>query len=77
MSEPTRYDYEQAELNKSAGFYVRKAGHWVNWDDYAKLKAENERLRKMLFNFVDAYEDGQLDALLFVIRQAAKEGKQP
>lgn len=53
MSEPVRYDFEQAELNKSAGFYVRKEGHWVRWNDHAtalqeiqRLKAEVERLCK-------------------------------
>ena len=45
MSEPIRYDFEQAELNKSAGFYVRKEGHWVRWDDHATALQEIQRLK--------------------------------
>lgn len=48
MSNPIRYDYEQAELNKSAGFYVRNSGHWVKWEDYAMLKARVNSLSNEL-----------------------------
>lgn len=58
-------------------FQEQSDGMWVKWDDYARLDDENVRLRKMLYDFVDAHEDGQLDALLFVIRQSANKEGQP
>ena len=61
-------------------FSAEEDGMWVKWQDYERLKAENERLRKagdaMLPFFVyPPYEKGSHNAVLNW--NAAKEGKQP
>ena len=41
MSEPKRYD-----LYLEHRFQAEEGGEWVKWEDYARLKAEVERLTK-------------------------------
>lgn len=76
MSEPIRYNIEKLNCCFDADMIESKTGEYVLHSDYARLDDENVRLRKMLYDFVDAYEEGQLDALLFVIRQTSnKDGE--
>ena len=56
-------------------------GGWVSWEDYARLKAEVERLRKAGDELLREWSSGdETDARNFkkglVIWNAAKEGKQ-
>jgi hypothetical protein len=48
MKEPIRYNFEPAELNKSAGAYVRKNGYFVRWEDYSALKSDAQVVLKHL-----------------------------
>jgi len=41
MSDPKRY-----ELYVDASLQAEEGGEWVKWDDYARLKAEVDRLTK-------------------------------
>lgn len=58
-------------------FSAEEDGMWVQWQDYAHLKAEVERLRKAGDYLADhlAHEFGTCPSI--EIWNAAKEGKQP
>jgi len=69
MSEPKRYDNFQ---------YETKGGEYVRYDDYARLKADVERLTKAGDDLV--FHIGNSDKALYQCAdawRAAKEGKQP
>ena len=78
MSDPTRYTESLPDI--SYGMDESKKGEYVLYKDYAKLKAENERLRKA-GDAMDAYlkrQDGTTNGML-PCREAwlsAKEGTQ-
>ena len=86
MSEPKRYklrpifwDYIQVKSvskdqidamgNESA--YFHKDGDWVKWEDYARLKAEVERLTEA---WVDKKMQEDRDALLKQVERLTKAG---
>lgn len=47
MNDPVRYDGVCNDWNgEYAGLAPTKDGDWVRWDDYARLKAEIERLKE-------------------------------
>jgi hypothetical protein len=73
MSEPTRYRVanNQAQLTLGGGILaVDPAGPLVMYDDYARLKAEVERLRKEL---ADAQENYHI--VNEMVAKMLKEGK--
>jgi hypothetical protein len=79
MSEPKRYlakiSWTQIETEE------HPAGEFVRWSDYARLKAEVERLRKAGDELLHEWSSGdEKEARNFmkalVIWNAAKEGKQ-
>jgi hypothetical protein len=65
VSKPTRYTGKTEGSLLGSPHWEHPEGEWVKWQDYARLKAEVERLRKAN------------DSLAGVIDQlnAAKEGK--
>ena len=75
MSEPKRYAFKVNEEN-DFDLIEHSNGEFVRYEDYARLKAEVERLTKA----GDAMAE-QLDGLSFdsvwEFWNAAKEGKQP
>jgi len=84
MIEPKRYGHKAIIYPKSGDdTYItipveEPDGHWVTWNDYARLKAEVERLRKagdamLPFFIYPPYEKGSHKAVLNW--NAAKEGK--
>ena len=92
MSEPQRYtqlpvcvepSYQAQEVVSPMAKTV-KGGEWVKWEDYARLKAEVERLRKAgddLCSTMEAngiHDNGDFEMHEKAIAQwnAAKEGKQ-
>ena len=85
MSEPIRYDFIYNENYASVEREEHKEGDYVSYEDYARLKAEVERLNKAA-NWVllqwDANHDGGETSRVGLnsikeLRLAAKEGKQP
>jgi hypothetical protein len=77
MSDPKRY-----ELYVDASLQAEEGGEWVKWEDYARLKAEVERLTKagdvMAEDLkacyrAEGYDPGDSETLLKW--NAAKEGK--
>lgn len=60
-------------------FSAEEDGMWVQWQDYAHLKAENERLRKAGDAMAEQliYEGYSNDEEPCKAWNAAKEGKQP
>ena len=84
MSDPTRYRVanNQAQLTLGGNIIaVDPAGPLVEYADYARLKAEVERLRKAgdevawAFSFAVSRHDGEPSGLVKAWN-AAKEGKQ-
>ncbi len=69
MSEPMRFDC------LSDGMWQNSAGDYVLHSDYARLKAEVERLQKLVG--MQKSIDESIDAWIESKRNAAKEGKQP
>lgn len=47
MSEPKRYERCYHKDYIPEGMEEHYNGKWVKWEDYARLKAEVERLRKL------------------------------
>lgn len=77
MSDPKRY-----ELYVDASLQAEEGGEWVKWDDYARLKAEVERLTKagdaMAEELIQEYgREVCLKFGWFKGWNAAKESKQP
>ena len=88
MSEPKRYHFYAgldvhafAKAEAVLKFSVEDDGMWVMWEDYARLKAEVERLRLIGDEIImDVYRSECLtDKWCKMARKwnAAKEGKQP
>ena len=78
MSEPVRYDEVWGEWScEPAGLAPTKGGEWVKWEDYARLKAEVELLRKDRDLLFDSHKTDleHIQRLHWELR-AAKEGKQ-
>ena len=76
MSEPKRY-----ELYVEASLQAEEGGEWVKYEDYARLKAEVERLTKagdaMAEELIQEYgREVCLKFGWFKGWNAAKEGKQ-
>jgi len=44
MSEPKRYTGKWDGMSYGSLYYELPTGQWVKWEDYARLKAEVERL---------------------------------
>jgi hypothetical protein len=81
MSEPIRYNIKPGE--EGYQIVVSLGGDWVAWQDYARLKAEVERLTKagdgVFEDFMEYVEDQEPAHMRFLQCQAdwdaAKEGK--
>ena len=71
MSEPTRYTGKTELSILGSPHWEHPEGEWVKWQDYARLKAENERLRKEL---ADAQENYHI--VNEMVAKMLKEGKQ-
>ena len=71
MSEPIRYTGKTEGSLLGSPHWEHPEGEWVKWQDYANLKAENERLRKEL---ADAQENYHL--VNETVAKLIKEGKQ-
>jgi hypothetical protein len=69
VSEPKRYD-----LYLEHRFQAEEGGEWVKWEDYARLKAEVERLTKAALQvYQELDEFGQVSAKsVHELRDAAK-----
>ena len=78
MSEPKRYGWEVNEENDFA-LVEHPQGQYVDYEDYARLKAEIERLTKAGNNLVYvASEDPVSKPFIkawFAAKHAAKDGK--
>ena len=79
-----RFDMHLSAPNGGvAQMLCRPEGQWVSWNEYEKLKAEVERLRKAGDKLVDAIQE--MDVIIDMDSyhpeveawNAAKEGKQP
>ena len=74
MSEPKRYS--DLDVWKALHFGENDSG-WVKWEDYARLKAEVERLTKAGDNLVYVVTEHPVAEPFVKAWFAAKEGKQP
>ena len=82
--DPIRYSIVADYQAPWAKMHEFRAGGWVKWEDYARLKAEVERLRKAgddLCSTMEAngiHDNGDFEMHEKAIAQwnAAKEGKQ-
>lgn len=87
MSEVKRYspsiEWDDNTNQKEVVMIKCVGGSWIKYDDYARLKAENERLRKAgdamveLLCQMDVVMDMDSDHPEVEAWNAAKEGKQP
>ena len=81
MSEPKRYTGKTEGSLLGSPHWEHPEGEWVKWEDYARLQAENERLRKAGDAMAKRTEFFQkrwdLDELCQEVEawNAAKEGK--
>ena len=82
MSEPIRYTGKTEGSLLGSPHWEHPKGEWVKWEDYARLKAEVERLTKAgdemwkviwLAECIAGVEHTEKSALAW---NAAKEGKQ-
>jgi hypothetical protein len=81
VSEPIRYTGKTEGSLLGSPHWEHPKGEWVKWEDYARLKAEVERLTKAGDTMLSEWSRGdEKDAQNFlkalVIWNAAKEGKQ-
>jgi hypothetical protein len=77
MNEPNRYTGKTEGTVLGSPHWEHPEGEWVKWDDYARLKAEVERLTKA-GDAMAADLIGEFGSYNSVYDwNAAKEGKQP
>jgi hypothetical protein len=75
MSEPKRYTGKVEGLLLGSPHWEHPEGEWVKWEDYASLKAEVERLTKLL-GMCESI-DNSIDRWIESKRNTTKDGKQP
>lgn len=76
MTTPNRYDGVNGSLSIKEAWY----GHYVRYEDYARLKAEVERLTPA-DEALKAYDEGEINEFIYwhlewTSRNAAKQGGQ-